>query len=67
MLREALIRLRETDLSVEQVGYGLGFRDPGCFNRFFKRLTGQPPGFCRRDHRPARRTPATPPSYAAWP
>ena len=40
LLEEARARLRQNELSVEQVGYSLGFRDPGYFNRFFKRLTG---------------------------
>lgn len=65
LLQEARLRLRQTDLSVEQVGYGLGFRDPAYFNRFFKRLTGQPPGAFRQqaDTTP----PPAPSSFAAWP
>ena len=64
---EACARLRQTDLSVEQVGYGLGFRDPGYFNRFFKRLTGYSPGAYRRDQVTVPLTAAALQSYAAWP
>ncbi len=66
LLAEARTRLEQTDLSVEQVGYGIGFRDPGYFNRFFKRLAGQSPGAYRRLAAAARPAPATP-SFAAWP
>ncbi len=65
LLAEARSRLEQTDLSVEQVGYGLGFRDPGYFNRFFKRLAGQSPGAYRRNSAMVR--PAEVPSFAAWP
>lgn len=44
ILEEARARLRQNEMSLEQVGYSLGFRDPGYFNRFFKRITGQSPG-----------------------
>lgn len=66
LLAEARARLEQTDLSVEQVGYGIGFRDPGYFNRFFRRLTGQSPGAYRRGVVAAQRV-TTPPSFAAWP
>jgi AraC family transcriptional activator of pobA len=65
VLAEARTRLEQTDLPVEQVGYGIGFHDPGYFNRFFKRLTGQSPGAYRRSAA-ARPAPAAP-SFAAWP
>ena len=69
LLAEARTRLEQTDLSVEQVGYGIGFRDPGYFNRFFRRLAGQSPGAYRRSvagHcKPGR--PAAVTSFAAWP
>ena len=66
LVAEARARLEHTDLSVEQVGYGIGFRDPGYFNRFFKRQTGQSPGAYRRSTVAVRR-PVTAPSFAAWP
>ena len=66
LLAEARARLEQTEIPVEQVGYGIGFRDPSYFNRFFKRLTGQPPGAYRRAATAARTQPAVP-SFAAWP
>lgn len=63
---EAQSRLAQTELSVEQIGYSLGFRDPAYFNRFFRRQTGQTPGAYRAAARAAR--PLAPPtSFAAWP
>jgi len=66
LIAEARLRLEQTQLPVEQVGYGLGFRDPGYFNRFFKRLTGQSPGAYRQSAG-ATRPPSEPASFAAWP
>jgi AraC family transcriptional regulator, transcriptional activator of pobA len=65
LVQEARSRLLQTDLSAEQIGYSLGFRDAGYFNRFFKRQTGAAPGTFRRE---TRAPPAVPePSFAAWP
>ena len=66
IVEEARHRLEQTHLSVEQIGYGLGFRDPGYFNRFFKRATGMSPGRHRKAHRVPRRG-AEPASFSAWP
>ncbi|MDQ0395742.1 helix-turn-helix transcriptional regulator [Labrys monachus] len=66
LLEEAQSRLEQTDLSVEQIGYSLGFRDPSYFNRFFKRLSGVTPGVYRQ-RGPVARTTREPPSFAAWP
>lgn len=66
LLAEARRRLLQTTLTVEQISYGLGFRDPGYFNRFFKRATGQPPGAYRKQAR-VEQAPDAPVSYAAWP
>lgn len=66
LIGEARLRLEQTALSVEQIGYGLGFRDPGYFNRFFKRMTGQSPGGFRHAAAAARPQGETP-SFAAWP
>ena len=65
LVREACARLQQLDLPVEQIGYGLGFRDPGYFNRFFRKYLGVSPGAYRRNMRleQARLDPA----YAAWP
>ncbi len=64
-IEEAKTRLEQSDLSIEQVGFGLGFRDPGYFSRFFKRLTGQAPGAYRQARR--QTSPNATPSFAAWP
>ena len=65
LVREACTRLQQLDLPVEQIGYGLGFRDPAYFNRFFRKYRGASPGNYRRQIRleHARSSP----SYAAWP
>ena len=65
LMEEACRRLEQTQLSVEQIGYSLGFRDPAYFNRFFKRQAGLAPGAYRKAARgrAATRTP----SFAAWP
>jgi AraC-like DNA-binding protein len=65
LIHEACMRLRQLDLPVEQIGYGLGFRDPGYFNRFFRKYQNASPGVYRRR---ARLDPSQHgPSYAAWP
>jgi AraC-like DNA-binding protein len=66
LCEEAQARLAQTDLSVEQIGYSLGFRDPAYFNRFFKRLAGQSPGAWRQAAHGAR-PPSQTNSFAAWP
>ena len=62
---EARTRLRETAQTIEQIAYGLGFRDPAYFSRFFRRRSGMSPGAYRKASR------ITPPqqttSFAAWP
>ncbi len=65
LVHEACIRLQQLDLPVEQIGYGLGFRDPAYFNRFSGACRGASPGTYRRQIRleQARNRP----SYAAWP
>ena len=65
MIDEARQRLWHTTLPIEQIAYSLGFRDPGYFSRFFKRLTGETPGAFRQritiEDEPASA------SFAAWP
>ena len=66
LVEEARVRLEQTNSTIEQVGYSLGFRDPGYFSRFFKRLTGVSPG----QHRKASVVLGSvdkPSSFAAWP
>jgi AraC family transcriptional activator of pobA len=66
LLEEAQRRLIQTEMSVEQVAYSLGFRDAGYFNRFFTRLAGANPGAFRKTmRRPAGHSDAS--SFAAWP
>ena len=64
-VREACTRLQQLDLPVEQIGYGLGFRDPAYFNRFFRKYRGASPGNYRRQIRLEHARSG--PSYAAWP
>jgi AraC family transcriptional activator of pobA len=66
LLEEARLRLENTEFPVEQIAYSLGFRDPGYFNRFFKRQAGVSPGAYRQNIATARSTIAAP-SFAAWP
>jgi AraC family transcriptional activator of pobA len=65
LMAEARLRLQETAQPVEQIGYGLGFRDASYFNRFFRRLSGLPPGAYRKASRVDPPPEAT--SFAAWP
>jgi AraC family transcriptional activator of pobA len=65
IIEEARARLRQNEVSVEQVGYSLGFRDPGYFNRFFKRMTGQSPGAFQRSTGARKRQ--APSTFASWP
>ncbi|MEB0206070.1 AraC family transcriptional regulator [Pseudomonas sp. CCC3.1] len=41
--------LRQTDYSVNEICYRLGFNEPSSFNRAFRRWTGESPGKWRRD------------------
>ena len=65
LIAEARVRLRDTAQTVEQIAYGLGFRDPAYFSRFFSRCVGMSPGAYRKA---ARLAPPPPPTaFAAWP
>ena len=66
ILEEAQRRLSQTEMSVEQVAYSLGFRDAPYFNRFFTRMTGTNPGAFRKAAMKANR-PVESTSFAAWP
>lgn len=65
LVDEARTRLRQLDIPIEQIGFGLGFRDPAYFNRFFRKFEGASPGVYRRRARLDQIKSA--PSYAAWP
>jgi len=43
ILTESKILLSSSDLTVKEISYSLGFKDPSYFNRFFKRNTQQTP------------------------
>jgi AraC family transcriptional activator of pobA len=65
LIAEARVRLRDTGQTAEQIAYGLGFRDPAYFSRFFSRRVGMSPGAYRKA---ARLAPPPPPTaFAAWP
>ena len=65
LIHEARTRLQQLDLPVEQIGYGLGFRDPGYFSRFFRKHQLMSPGAYRRRVRMEQAKQG--PFYAAWP
>lgn len=65
VLREACMRLEQSPLGVAQIAYGLGFRDPAYFSRFFKRYMGEAPGAYRRMRRALERVRDD--TFAAWP
>jgi AraC-like DNA-binding protein len=48
VIREAMLLLDRSMLTVEQISDHLGFKDPAHFNRFFKAKAGAPPGTFRR-------------------
>jgi AraC-like DNA-binding protein len=66
--REAALGLERSTMSLEQLSYSLGFRDPAHFSHFFKRVTGIPPGAHRRrsigSNRESQRPSVT---FADWP
>ena len=67
--REASIGLERSTLSVKQLSYALGFRDPAHFSNFFKRMSGLSPS--RYRHMLTLSTPEATASplhnYADWP
>lgn len=64
ILEEARARLEQSGLPIAQIGYGLGFRDPAQFSRFFKAAVGVSPGAFRRQQLQRNRKDTT---FAAWP
>jgi AraC family transcriptional regulator, transcriptional activator of pobA len=70
VIREAMLLLDRSMLTVEQISDHLGFKDPAHFNRFFKAKAGTPPGTFRRGiARSATRSDELRSihSYADWP
>lgn len=67
--REAALGLERSTLSVKQLSYTLGFRDPAHFSNFFRRMTGLTPGHFRKMTASANPEPGdfSPPSFADWP
>jgi len=65
LVQDACLRLQQMDVPIEQIAFSLGFKDPGYFNRFFKRHMGVPPGAYRRQISARRQGSES--SYAAWP
>lgn len=57
-LLEAQRALLYTNLSVSEIGYGLGFADPAYFSRFFTRHAGQSPRRFRRSLQAVLQLPA---------
>ena len=44
LLTEAKRNLVYSDMTINEIGAGLGYTDPGYFNRFFSRNVGLSPG-----------------------
>jgi AraC-like DNA-binding protein len=65
VIHEACLRLEQSPLAVAQIAYGLGFRDPAYFSRFFRRHMAMAPGAWRRKKRASQ--PPDDTSFAAWP
>lgn len=69
LAREAGLGLEHSTLSIEELSFVLGFRDPAHFSHFFKRMTGFAPGaFRKRMAGPARDGRSeSPANFADWP
>lgn len=44
-------RLEQSDTTVEEIGWAIGYEDPTFFRRLFRRVTGVAPGVYRRRYR----------------
>ncbi|WP_246273001.1 AraC family transcriptional regulator [Oricola thermophila] len=69
LAREAALGLERSTLSVKQLSYSLGFKDPAHFSNFFRRMTGLTPGRFRRLTVSSNPEPEefSPPNFADWP
>jgi AraC family transcriptional activator of pobA len=69
LAREAALGLERSTLSIKQLSYSLGFRDPAHFSNFFRRMTGLTPGRFRKLMATANpeSDEFSPPSFADWP
>lgn len=69
LAREAGLGLEHSTLSIEELSYALGFRDPAHFSHFFKRMTGIAPGAFRKRMADAARDSRapSPANFAEWP
>lgn len=67
LMDRSISLLRNSELTVSEIAYRLGFSDAGYFNRFFKRHTGLAPGrFRKQAHFPDVNT-DTEPAFSSWP
>jgi len=53
--RQAQHLLENPDLDIQQVAIALGYRDPACFTRAFRRWSGQTPSQARAERKAAER------------
>lgn len=69
LAREAALGLERSTLSVKQLSYSLGFKDPAHFSNFFRRMTGLTPVRFRRLTIATSPEPGefSPPNFADWP
>lgn len=47
ILQEAKIMLKQSDLSISEISYMLGFSEASHFNKFFKNAVGETPSLFR--------------------
>jgi AraC-like DNA-binding protein len=63
--RHARHLLENPDLDIQQVAAALGYRDPACFTRAFRRWSGQTPSQARAERKAAEQ-PRTAPAKVAF-
>ncbi|MGE0353226.1 MAG: GlxA family transcriptional regulator [Gemmatimonadales bacterium] len=66
-IEDAKRRLEQTDASIEEISWKVGYEDAAFFRRLFRRVVGLPPGAYRRKFRlpAATKPPAVPPRFGA--